>query len=227
MLKTKKSKFKVFTILSIAVLVCLFPLATNYDNIFGFKGSEDQTIDGDVDVSVSFKVELDQRQTILGYLYYVEFDFTFNTSVSAVEIERINYRIYHNTKTIYRYSGNYFPNAYVTRHVALLFGDNLTCQGSVDLNYQLNSIPQNATVNYNIVYTHSIRGQDAQGYFISKIVIFIAYIASFFLLPIILYFTIHPEFHEPTKEEKEKTKEYLDYIAKWEQEKRKENSTKN
>jgi len=226
MLKTKKSKFLVFTTLTIAVLLCLIPLIGNLDYLLGLKEIKNQNIDGDVDVSVYLSVELESGfLSPVRYSYYVEFDFTYNASVTAVEIERIYYRIYHNTVNIYTYNGTYFPNVIVLRTIDLLFGDNITCQGSVDLNYQLDSNPQNGTVNYNLVYTFSVREQDAYGYISLKNAIFITYIASFFLLPIILYFIIHPDFYEPSKREKEKSDEYFDYLVKRKQKKRKESST--
>ena len=213
MLKTKKSKFKVATILTIAVLLCLYPLLGVFMRLaFGFEKIKNHTIDGDVDVSVSMNLRFDSSVfSPVTYHYSVEFDFTYNTSVTAVEIERINYQIYRGSRNIYTYNGTYWQHSGST---ALSFGSNLTCQGFVDLNYQLNSNPQNSTVNYNLVYTNSIRIQDVQSIVIFKNAIFIFYNLSFFLLPIILFFTIHPDFYEPSKEEIEKGEEYFDYLEK-------------
>jgi len=215
MLKTKKSKFIVFTILTIVVLLCLNPLIGAMDYFFGFKGIKNQTFDGDVDLTATMSVQLKSGIYFpVSYSYYVIFDFTYNASVTAVEIERINCLIYKNTISIYTYNGTYVSNVIFYSSIKLLFRDNLTCQGSVDLNYQLNNNPKNGTVNYNLVYTHSIRERDAQDFLLFENAIIIAYILSFFLLPIILYFTIHPDFYKSSKEEKEKDEEYLDYLAK-------------
>ena len=225
MFKTKKSKFIIVTILSIVVLLCLNPLIGMMNLFFGLNGSKTQTIDGDVDVSVTINVELGSSLgNLVFYFYYVEFDFTYNTSVTAVEIETVHYRIYYNTENLYNYDGLYWPNAYILRDIELDFGDNLTCQGSVDLNYQLNSNPQNGTVNYSFVYSHSVTQLDAINYVIFKNAIFLTYIASFIVVPIILYFIIHPDFHEITKEEKEKNEEYRDYLTKGKQNKSEEGS---
>lgn len=99
-------------------------------------------------------------------------------------------------------------------NTVLLYRANLTYQGSIELNYQLNSNPKNDTVNFNIIYTHNIKEQDAYAYANGKSAIYIAYIASYFLLPIILFFTIHPDFLELSKEEKERSEEYLNYLEK-------------
>jgi hypothetical protein len=212
MLKSNKSKFILFTILSIVVLLCFIPLISNLDYLFGMKGAKkNQHIDGDVDVSVSINVELN---TGLSYFYYVEFDFTFNESVTDVEVEEIQYTFYHNGVSIYNYNGNYTPNIILSGNIELIYGDNLTYQGSIELNYQLISNPMNDTVNFNTIYTHNIKLQDAYAYPSVKSVIFLAYIASYFLLPIILFFTIHPDFYEPSKEEKERSEEYFNYIEK-------------
>ena len=217
--KKKKSKFIfiIFTILTIIVLLSLFPLIGSIDYFFGLKGSKNITIDGDVDVNVAMNVELNSGLlSPVAYLYYVEIDFTFNASVTDVEIERIDCDIYQNTIRIYTYNGTllYWPKIISSKSIELSFGDNLTCQGSVDLNYQLNSNPQNGTVNYNLVYTHSIKEQDAHNFMLFENTIIIVYILSFFVLPIILFFIIHPDFREPSKKEKEKNEEYLDFLAK-------------
>lgn len=214
MSKSKKSKFILFTILSIVVLLCFFPLIANLDYFFGMKGVKNQHIDGDIDVSVTINVELYSSLFSLSYFYYVEFDFTFNESVTDVEIEEIQYTVYHNGVFTYSYNGNYTPNVRVLRNIVLLYGDNLTYQGSIELNYQLISNPKNDTVNFDTIYTHNIKEQDAYAYANGKSAIFIAYIASFFLLPIILFFTIHPDFHEPSKEEKDRSEEYFNYLEK-------------
>lgn len=229
MFKTKKSKFIVITILVIVGLLCLNPLISNIDYLFGIKEIKNQTIDGDVDVSVTMNVELNAGYFtgVIRYSYYVEYDFRYNESVTAVEIERFDYRIFHNSRNIYTYNGPYWPNIRHTRSIELKYGDNLTYQGSVDFNYQLNSNPQNDTVNYNLVYTLSITEQDAYEYIYLKSCIFIAYIASFFLLPIFLYLIIHPDFLELSKEEKEKSEEFFDNLEKRNLEKRKKSSTKN
>ncbi|GAH61404.1 unnamed protein product [marine sediment metagenome] len=143
---------------------------------------------------------------------------TFNESVTDVEVEGIHYRIYHNGVKIYTYNGYSTHVAALIRNIDFLYGDNLTFQGSFELNYQLNSNPQNDTVSFNLIFTYDIREQDVQTFKIGKSVIILAYIASFFLLPIILYFTIHPDFYEPSKEEKEKSEEYYNYLAKRKQE---------
>ena len=215
MLKSKKSKFFVFSILSIVVLLCFIPLIGNMDYFFGMKAVKNQRIDGDVDVSVNINVEL--RSGIFftfSYLYCIESEFTPNGGVTDVEIGEIHYNVYHNELNIYSYNGNYTPIILASRRINLLYGDNLSCQGSVDLNYQLNSIPQNDTVNFNPIYTHNIREQDAYNYLNVKTGIFMGYLASFFILPVILYFTIHPDFYEPSKEEKDKSEEYLNYLEK-------------
>jgi len=232
MVKSKKSNFIfiVFTILTIVVLLCLNPLIGMMDYFFGFNRIKNQTIDGDVDVNVAMNVELNSGLLDpVAYLYYVEIDFTFNASVTAVEIERIDCEIYQNTINIYSYNGTllYWPKIISSRSIELSFGDNLTCQGSVDLNYQLNSNPQNGTVNYNLVYTHSIKEQDAHNFMLFENTIIIVYILSFFVLPIILFFIIHPDFHNPSKKEKEKIEGYLDYLAKMKPEENNENSAKN
>jgi len=227
MLKTKKSKFIVFTCLSIAVLASFSPLLINYDDFFGLKGTKNQTIDGDVDVSVTMNIELEHSRGDSGwYIYYMEFDFTYNASVTAVEIERISYRIYHNTIIVYSYNDIYFPNRKYRRGIELFSGDNLTCQGSVDLNYQLNSNPQNDTVNYNLVYNLNIEGQDLQGFFLLKFSLTFAYIVSFVVIPVFLYFTIHPDFYQPSNKEKEESAEFFDKLAKVNYKKRNESSTK-
>lgn len=211
MLKSKKSKFVVISILSIVVLLCFIPLIGNLDYFFGMKAVKNQHIDGDVDVSVNINVEL--RSGIFftfSYIYYIEFEFTPNGGVTDVEVEGINYNVYHNEVNIYTST----PNVFASRRIDLLYGDNLSCQGSVDLNYQLNSIPQNDTVNFNPIYTHNIREQDAYNYLNVKTGIFIAYLASFFILPVILFFIIHPDFYEPSKGEKEKSEEYLNFLEK-------------
>jgi len=226
MFKPKKSKFMVFTILSIVVLMCLYPLIGMMDNVFRFNIFKNQTIDGDVDVRVTMNVKLSSG--IFGpveYFYYVGFDFTFNESVTAVEIEGINYQIYQSPGYIYTYNGTYWGVS--GRRVELTFGDNLTCQGSVDINYQLNSNPQNVTVNYNLVYTHSIREQDAHNFILFENTIIVVYVLSFFLVPIILFFKIHPEFHEPSEKIKEKNEEYLDFLAKMKPKESDESSAKN
>jgi len=229
MFKTKKSKFIVITILVIVGLLCLYPLIGNIDYFFGIKEIKNQTIDGDVDVSVTMDVKLKAGYFtgVITYSYYVEYDFKYNASVTAVEIKRYDYRIYHNARNIYTYNGTYWPIIRHTRSIELKYGDNLTYQGSVDFNYQLNSNPQNDTVNYYLVYTLSITEQDAYDYIYLKSTIFLAYIVSFFLLPIILYLIIHPEFYEPSKEEKEKSEEFFDKLEKRNLKKRNKSSTKN
>jgi len=222
MLKTKKSKFIVFTCLSIAVLASFSPLLINYDDFFGYKWIKNQTIDGVVNVHVTLNVELDTSvQVSVYYRYYMEIDLTYNSSVTVVEIERVNYQIYHNMDIEFSYNGIYYQNIIITRGIILLFGDNLTCQGSVDLSYQLNSNPQNDTVNYNLVYNLNIRGEDAQMFFFLKDFLNIVYIASFVVIPVFLFFTMHPEFYEPSNEEKEENAEFFDKVAKVNQKKRK------
>lgn len=218
MLKSKKSKFIVFSILSIIILICCLPLIGNMDYLFGTKRVKNQYIDGDVDVSVNINVELISSLFSPSYFYYIEFDFIFNESITDVEVEGINYQVYHNGRNIYTYSGNYAPNVILSRNIGLLYGDNLTYQGSVELNYQLNNNPQNDIVNFNTTYTHNIREQDTYAYTNAKSAIIIAYIASFFLLPIILFYIIHPDFYTPSKEEKERSEEYYDFLAKRRQE---------
>jgi hypothetical protein len=71
MSKSKKSKFILFTILSIVVLLCFFPLIANLDYFFGMKGVKNQHIDGDIDVSVTINVELYSSLFSLSYFYYV------------------------------------------------------------------------------------------------------------------------------------------------------------
>ena len=230
MVKSKESKFIVFTILIIVVLLCLIPLIGSIDYFFGLKGSKNITIDGDVDMNVAMSIELNSNLlNPVAYLYYLEIDFTFNASVTAVEIERIDCEIYQNIINLYTYNGTllYWPKIISSRSIELSFGDNLTCQGSVDLNYQLNSNPQNGTVNYNLIYTHSIKEQDAHNFMLFENTIIIVYLLSFFLLPIILFFIIHPNFHEPSKKEKEKSEEYLDFLAKRKPKESNESSAKN
>ena len=210
MFKTKESKFIVSTILTIIFLLCLIPVIGMINNSLGINRIKNQTIDGDVDVSVSLNVDLWTYQIPITYVYQVVFDFTFNASVTNVEIERINYIIYLNFVEIL--SGNF---------VALSFGDNITCQGSVDINYQLNSNPQNTTVNYNLVYTHSVMRKDAHALIILKYAIIIAYIASFLLLPTILFYTVHPDFHGISKEERKKGEEFHNFLAKMKPKERK------
>ncbi len=218
MLKSKKSKFIVFTILSIVVLLCFIPLIDNMDYFFGMRRFKSQHIDGDVDLSVDITLELHSDIFSTRYIYYIETDLTFNESVTDVEVEGIHYRIYHNGVKIYTYNGYSTHVVALIRNIDFLYGDNLTFQGSFELNYQLNSNPQNDTMNFNLIFTYDIREQDLNNYKIGKSVIILAYIASFFLLPIILYFTIHPDFYEPSKEEKEKSEEYYNYLAKRKQE---------
>ncbi len=226
MFKTKKSKFIVITILTIVVLLCLNPLLGMMDYLFRFNIIKNQTIDSDIDVGVTMNVKLSSGIfSPVEYFYYVGFDFTFNASVTDVEIERINYQIYQSTGYIYTYNGTYWGIS--GRRVELIFGDNLTCQGSVDINYKLNSNPQNVTVNYNLVYTHSIREQDAHNFILFENIIIIVYVASFFLLPIVLFFIIHPEFHEPSKKVKQKNEEYLDFLTKMKPKNSDESSSKN
>lgn len=229
MFKTKKSKFIVITILAIVGLLCLNPLIENIDYFFGIKEIKNQTIDGDVDVSITMDVELNAGYFtgVIRYSYCVKYDFKHNASVTAVEIERYDYRIYHNTRNIYTYDGPYWPNIRHTRVIELKYGDNLTYQGSVDFNYQLNSNPHNDTVNYNLVYTLSITEQDAYDYIFLKSTIFLAYIVSFVLLPIILYLIIHPDFYKPSKEEKEKSEEFFDKLEKRNLERRNKSGNKN
>ena len=218
-----KSKFIFFICLSIAILASLAPLLINYDGFFGLKGVKNQTIEDDVKLHITMTVELDMGDAASGYyIYYVEFELDHNSSVTDVEIERVNYRIYHNMHTEYIYNGIYYHNIIVTRGIPLLYRDNLTFQGSVDLNYQLNSIPQNTTLNYNLVYTNNFRRQDALGSVLLKYALTLIYIASFFLIPVILYFIIHPDFYEPSREEMEEIEEFFDNIVKT---KTKENGT--
>lgn len=223
MFKNKKTKFIVCTILTILVLLSLNPLIGGFDYFFGLKTFKNQTFSGDVDVSITMNIEAKSVYLIFAvrYSYDVEFDFTFNAGVTDVEIEKINYRIYQNTRKIYTYNGPYMPNVRFISSTELKFRDNLTCQGSIDLNYQLNGNPQNGTLNYNLVYINSIREQDAQSYIYLKNAIFISYVASFILLPIILFFIIHPDFHQPLKKEEEKNEKYFDYLAKRKQKERK------
>lgn len=220
MLKSRKSKFIVFTILSIVVLLCFIPLIDNMDYFFGMRRFKSQHIDGDVDLSVNITLKLHSDIFLTRYIHYIEFDLTFNESVTDVEVEGIHYRVYHNGAIKIIYSSNsYFTSMSISLGGPdLLYGDILTYQGSIELNYQLNDNPQNDTVNFNLILTYDIKEQDLFNYTIGRSVFNLAYIASFFLLPIILFFTIHPDFYEPSKEEKEKIEKYFNYLTKKKQE---------
>lgn len=220
MLKSRKSKFIVFTILSIVVLLCFIPLIDNMDYFFGMRRFKSQHIDGDVDLSVNITLKLHSDIFLTRYIHYIEFDLTFNESVTDVEVEGIHYRVYHNGAIKINYNSNsYFTSMSISLGGPdLLYGDILTYQGSIELNYQLNDNPQNDTVNFNLILTYDIKEQDLFNYTIGRSVFNLAYIASFFLLPIILFFTIHPDFYEPSKEEKEKIEKYFNYLTKKKQE---------
>ncbi|MBY9018037.1 MAG: hypothetical protein KGD66_04305 [Candidatus Lokiarchaeota archaeon] len=213
MLKSRKSKFKIFTILSIVGLLCLSPLVYNVRQFFELQAVKNQRIDGDVDVIVNINVKTYPDIS----LYYVIFDFISNETVTDVEVEGIHYDVYQNTNMIYTYNGNY-TNYVISRSIELHYGDNLTYQGLVELNYQLNSNPQNDTVNFDLIYTHNIRDWDGLPFFVIKNLIYIAYIVSFLIVPIILFFIIHPDWLEPSVEEKEENEEYFKYLEKIKQE---------
>lgn len=227
MFKTNKSKFLVISIITLVTLVGLSPLIFNYDNFFGIRRITDQTIDDDVNVHVSLILEIEAGVAILGYFtYYVAFDLSSNASVTAVEVERINYEIYLNTRRVDYYNGAYDPSIRVIRSTILEFEDNMTLQGSIDINYQLNSNPTNKTVFYNLIYTNNVRGEEFQGYILLKYTVFWSYILSFIILPLVLYFIIHPDFRQPSKEEKKEFDEFFDKVREINQEKRNETSPK-
>ena len=102
----------------------------------------------------------------------------------------------------------------------------MTLQGSVDLSYQLLSNPMNSSENYNLIYNHDIRGQDVGDYILFRYTIFWLYVTSFFFMPIVLYFVIHPDFREPSDEEKKEYDEFFEKIRKVNREKRNETSPK-
>ena len=230
MFKTKKSKFKAITILIIVGLLCLIPVIHMMDYIFGISGDYYQTFDSDIDVRVTMKVEFSSyTENHVQYYYQVGFDIAFNSSVTAVEIESNEFTIYRNTEDVIDsnvYDGSAFGSMF-GGWVGLQFGDNLTCQGSVNISYQLNSNPQNGTVDYNFVYTHTIREYEAYSFMLFEGFVIIAYFVSFPLLPIILFFIIHPDFHEPSKEEKEENEAYLKHLTDMKPKESEESSAKN
>jgi hypothetical protein len=178
-------------------------------------------------MGVSLNIEVDTSVAIQDYFfYYVDFDLSSNASVTAVEVSRIIYHKYLNSELEDIYNGNYNPSYVIARSDRLRFNDNLTFQGIIDLNYQIFDNPKNSTVFYSLVYIHDIRGQDVQGYILLKYVIFWTYITSFFFVPFILYFIIHPDFREPSKEEKKEYDEFFDKIREVNREKRDETSLK-
>lgn len=227
MFKTKKSKFKVITILIIVGLLCLVPVIHMMDYIFGISKVHYQIFDNDVaTMNVEFISYTENR---VQYDYWVGFDIEFNSSVTAVEVERNEFQIYYNAEdvidSIVTFDGA-FGSSFGGR-IVLKFGDNLTCQGSVNISYHLNSIPQNGTVDYNLVYIHTVREYDAYSFMLFESTVIIAYIISFVLLPTILFFIIHPDFHEPSKEEKEENEEYLKHLTDMKPKESEESSAKN
>jgi len=214
MFKSKISKFIIFTIISIVVLLCLFPLVGSSREIFRIDKVINQRFNGDIDMVVYVNVETYPDIS----WYYVEFDFIYNETVSDVEVDGIHYDVYQNTNKIYTYNGNYTTSYIISRSIVLHYGDNLTCQGSVELIYQLNSNPKNDTVNFYLMYTHNIRDWDGLPFFVIINAIYIAYIVSFLLVPIILFLIIHPDWQEPSVEEKKEDEEYFKYLGKKRQE---------
>ncbi len=234
MLKTKKSKFVAITVLTIVGLLFLIPVINTMDYLFGISSNKNQTFDSDVDVTVTINVEyLSYTENLVRYSYEVGFDFAFNSSVTAVNITSIEVVFYRNTEMLGTLRGIYlygidpsYVGSFGTRSV-LAFGDNLTCQGYVNMSYQLNSNPQNSTVNYNLVYINNVREYEAYNFNLFQGVVFVAYRVSFVILPLIWFFVIHPDFHESSKEEKEKNEEYLKHLESMKPKESEESSSKN
>ncbi|MFX0076457.1 MAG: hypothetical protein ACFE96_13530 [Candidatus Hermodarchaeota archaeon] len=173
MFKTKKSKFVGFSIIVLVILACLSPLIIHYDSYFGIRHISRQTIINDISTHVSLTIEVDPSIAIQNFfIFHVNFEFFSNSSVTDMEVERINYQIYCNARLEESYHGNFNPPYIISRGIRLNYGDNTTFQGSLDLNYKLFDNPKNSTLVYDLIYTNNISEQDVLSYILLKYSIF-------------------------------------------------------
>ena len=216
MVRTNKILFIIFTVISVIGLIALYPLLYDLDDIVNFNGEAKQIIEGDVNADLCFKINFEDGggMTIEGIRITLGVKYIYNESIDSLDINTIHFDVYHNTEAITSFTSGGYLNFRLYHRVSLRYRDNITFIGYIDLNYTLNSNPFNDTLYFNLVYTHNIGDPEAQGYLFGKILVNLLYYASFVIVPLVLYFIIHPDFAILKKKEEEKVEDYYDFLKK-------------
>jgi hypothetical protein len=214
--RTNKTIFIILTVISIIGLIVLFPLLNNLDDLVNFNGEAKQIIEGDVDADVNFKINFEggRWMRIEGIYITMSVKYTYNESIASLDINTLHFDVYHNMGKITSFTSSGNLNFQLYHSVDLRYKDNITFIGYINLNYTIASIEFNDVLHFNMVYTHNIGDPEAQGYLFTKILLHILYYASFVLVPLILYFIIHPDFGIIKKKDKEKVEDYYDFLKK-------------
>ncbi|NHJ21559.1 MAG: hypothetical protein EAX91_11490 [Candidatus Lokiarchaeota archaeon] len=214
--RSNKILFIILTVSSILGLIALFPLLNNLDDLFNFNGEVKQTVEGDVDAEVAFKINFEGGfwMKIEGIHITMKVKYIYNESVESIDINSLHFDVYHNSGKITSFTSGGYVNFQLYHSVDLRYRDNITFIGNINLNYTIASIEFNEVLHFNMVYTHNIGDPEAQGYLFTRVLLHILYYASFVLVPLILYFIIHPDFGTLEKKEEEKVGDYYDFLKK-------------
>ena len=214
--RSNKILFIILTISSIIGLIVLFPLITNLDDLFNFNGEARQIVEGDVDADVNFKINFEggRWMRIEGIYITLRVKYIYNKSVDSLDVNTLHFDVYHNMGKITSFTSGGNVNFQLYHSVDLRYRDNITFIGYINLNYTIASNEFNDVLHFNMGYTHNIGDPEAQGYLFGKILLHILYYASYVLVPLILYFIIHPDFGTLEKKEEEKVEDYYDFLKK-------------
>ncbi|MFX0012364.1 MAG: hypothetical protein ACFE9R_18775 [Candidatus Hermodarchaeota archaeon] len=214
--RSKKILFIILTVSSIIGLIVSFPLLNNLDDLVNFNGETKQLIEGDVDAEVNFKINFEGGfwMRIEGIHIIMRVKYIYNESVDSLDVNTLHFDVYHNSGKITSFTSGGNINFQLYHSVDLRYRDNITFIGYINLNYTIASTEFNEVLPFNMVYTHNFGDPEAQGYLFGKILLYILYYASFVLVPIILYFIIHPDFGILKKKDEERVEDYYDFLKK-------------
>ena len=215
-IRSNKILFIILTVSSIIGLIVSYPLLNNLDDIVNFNGEAKQLIEGDVGVDVNFKINFEggSWMRIEGISITLSVKYIYNESIDSLDVNTLHFDVYDNSGKIASFTSGGFLNFRLYCRVDLMYRDNITFTGYINLNYTIASNEFNEILHFNMVYTHNIRDPDAQGYLFLKVILYFLYYASFVLVPLILYFIIHPDFAKLKKKEEEKVDDYYDFLKK-------------
>ena len=224
-LRLRNYSFVFSTVLAIFFLALAAPAVFNFDEFFGIghiRTAREYTADysdgyGELNMDMSLDITLPDR-----YSYRLTAHLSTGSAVKIVGIRFLNYTVIAKGSPIATNIVYWSPPREQFSYgssVLLKKGELITWSGSAEVHFISNSIVQNETFDFILGITIPMSTEDIYNMDLIEYVIFFTWIMAFVVVPIILNFTIKPQFNVPLDEEtKKKQKKYYDFFKKTEEE---------
>ncbi len=213
------------TVLAIFLLALATPAVFNFDEVFGIghvRTAKEYTADySDGYGELNMDMSLDNTQPDR-YSYRLTAHLSTGGAVEIVGITFLNYTVIAKGSLIATNIVYWSPPREQFSYgssVLLKKDERITWSGSAEVKFISNSIVQNETFDFTLEIIIPMSSQDLYNMDLIEYVILFIWLMAFPVVPIILNFTIKPQFNVPLDEEtKKKQKKYYDFFKKTEEE---------